>query len=178
METDTQFAFTAQLSKAQFAASVRLAARKVIWFLRIFGLLAAFFGAWAVSIGIYVSGTTLVVLGLALAVGMPALLVRVSVGRAQRLLDGPVGYRIDAEGVRSSTRHTDGIIRWPLLDRLEQRPDVLLVWMGRGQFIPIPVGEFTPETRTALVAFIEAHLAGRAPETATAEKSAVRPPTP
>ncbi|MET8153670.1 YcxB family protein [Actinoplanes sp. NPDC049668] len=177
METDTQFAFTTQLSKAQFAASVRLAARKVIWFFRIFGLLAALLGALAVSIAIHVEGTVLVLAGLTLAVGIPALLVRVSVGRARRLLDGPIAYRIDAEGIQSIARHTESLIRWPVLDRLEQRPDVLIVWMvGGGQFIPVPVGELAAQDRADLVAFIQAHLAGRAPE--TVDKSAVRPPTP
>lgn len=67
--------------------------------------------------------------------------------RARERIDGPMDYRIDAEGIRTTGRHFDGVVRWPLIDRFEQQPDLLLIRLGSRDLILVPVGELAAPGR-------------------------------
>jgi len=180
MGPDTHFAFTAQLSQAQLTATVRRAGQQAIWFSRVLGLLTSLYGLLKMILA--PSGVAMAVLlvafGAVLAVGFPVLLVRKSLQRVRKTFNGPITYRIDAEGVRSSTQLTDGVVRWPLIERFDTQPDLLLLWLSKVQVIPVAVGQLPPDTRAALVAFVRSHVSGAGPAPLVGEQPSIRPPMP
>ncbi|MEU4220462.1 YcxB family protein [Actinoplanes sp. NPDC026623] len=180
MEPDTHFAFTAELTAVQLRAGVRRAGRRATLVLRILGLILVADGLplAVLSESDRWIGMIIVALGVGVVLGAPFLARSVRLRRARRTLDGPISYRIDAEGVHTASRYTDGVVRWPLIDRCEQLPDLLLLWIGKGVVILVPVSELAATTRAALVAFVRSHLGGAAPAAPAGEPPAVRAPTP
>ncbi|GIE99358.1 hypothetical protein [Paractinoplanes rishiriensis] len=175
METDAPFVFTAQLTQDQIRAAVRRAARKFIRFSWCAGVLFVLYGVtlWAIDPGSPWAALLFAAAGAVIGFGGPMLQLKVAVGRATRTLDQPTEYRFDTEGVRSANQLADSLVRWPLIGRAEQLDDLLLLWLGKGQVIPVPVGRLPAGTRAALIAFVEERRAAR-----PADAAAVRPPTP
>ena len=165
MGTQPPFVFEAQPGQGQVVAAIRYASRKTFWFFRIFGLAVFLYGLIVaisddVPVGFAVGITVFfALLGALVAVFLPWFTERRATRTSMKMVGMPTAYRIDAEGVRSSNALTDGVIRWPLISRIDEVPDLVMVRMGKARFIPIPVGQLPAETRVALVGFLRAHVA-------------------
>jgi hypothetical protein len=161
MGTQPPFVFEAQPSQGQVVAAIRYASRKAFWFFRIFGLAVFLYG-----LGVTVSDDAPVwftvvfaLLGAVVAVFLPWLVERRATRTSMKMVGIPTAYRVDAEGVRSSNALTDGVIRWPLISRIDEVVDLVMVRVGKARFIPIPVGDLPAETRVALVGFLRKQVA-------------------
>jgi len=188
MGTQPPFVFEAQPSRAQVVAAIRHASRKTFWFFRLFGLAVFLYG---LSVTVFDDAPVwfmvfFALLGAVVAVLLPWFTERRATRTSMKVVGLPTAYRIDAEGVRSGNALTDGVIRWPLISRIDEVTDLMMVRMGRARFIPIPVGQLPAETRVALVGFLREQVAAfgadaPAATTGTANAaggpgSAVRPP--
>lgn len=161
MAPDTSFAFTAQLTSAQLTTAVRHATRPATRLFRILGPVAALYGVLELisTPPDRVLGLYCIAFGAIAAFGLPIFLVRRSVHRLRSRLGDTISYRIDDQGVRSVTRNTDGLVRWPAIDRLDPlSEDLILMWLGKNQFIPVVIGDVPTETKAALLGFIQSHL--------------------
>jgi hypothetical protein len=165
MGTQPPFVFEAQPSRGQVVAAIRYASRKAFWIFRIFGLAVFLYGlggavfgdgpvGFAVGMAVFFA-----LLGALVAVFLPWFTERRATRTSMKMVGIPTAYRIDAEGVRSGNALTDGVIRWPLISRIDEVSDLVMVRMGRARFIPIPVGQLPAETRVALVGFLRAQVA-------------------
>jgi hypothetical protein len=164
MDADTQFAYTAQLSPAQLRTAVGYALRKRIRIIRILGWVLVLDGLMLVTFtsSAYTFATFTILLGAVFFLGLPPLM-RWTVLRLLRAgIDGPLSYRIDAEGVRTATSLTDGSLRWPVIKRLEEHADLVLLWLAGPRFIVMSVAELDAPTRAALVTFMKARIAAAA----------------
>jgi hypothetical protein len=177
MGTQPPFVFEAKPSQTQVVAAIRYASRKVFWFFRIFGL-AVFLYGLSVTVFDDAPGWFMVffaLLGAVVAVFLPWFTERRATRTSMKLVGLPTAYQVDAEGVRSSNALTDGVIRWPLISRIDEVSDLVMVRMGRARFIPIPIGGLPAYTRVALVAFLRAQVAtfgAEAPATVNAAPNA------
>jgi hypothetical protein len=165
MGTQPPFVFEAQPSREQVVAAIRYASRKTFWFFRIFGLVVFLYGlggaifddgpVWfAVGIAIFFA-----LLGAVVAVFLPWFTERRATRTSMKMVGMPTAYRVDAEGVRSANALTDGVIRWPLISRIDEVSGLVMVRLGKARFIPIPAGDLPAETRIAMVDFLRANVA-------------------
>jgi hypothetical protein len=160
MEPDHErFTFTAELDQAQLTTAVRYAIRRSILFGRCLGAFMALYGLAVAISEDAVAGLSCVAFGVLLTFGLPWLQIRRATARVQRRLRGPITYRFDDDGIHTAAELADGVLRWPLIGQVRKKPDLLLLWLGKHQVIPIPVGQLPPETRTALAAFVQSHIA-------------------
>jgi hypothetical protein len=181
MGTQPPFVFEAQPSQEQVVAAIRHAGRKTFWFFRIFGAVVFLYGLGVAvfddgPVGLAVGLTVFfALLGAVVGVYLPWFTKRRATRTSMKMVGMPTAYRVDAEGVRSGNALTDGVIRWPLISRIDEVPGLVMVRIGKVRFIPIPVGDLPAETRIALVDFLRANVAvfgADAPATANAAANA------
>jgi hypothetical protein len=165
MGTQPPFVFEAQPSREQVVAAIRYASRKTFWFFRIFGLAVFLYGLGVAvfdggSAGFAVGMTIFfALLGAVVGVFLPWFTERRATRTSMKMVGMPTAYRVDAEGVRSANALTDGVIRWPLISRIDEVSGLVMVRLGKARFIPIPVGDLPAETRTAMLGFLRANVA-------------------
>jgi hypothetical protein len=177
MGTQPPFVFEAQPSQGQVVAAIRYASRKAFWVFRIFGLAVFVYGlsVTVVEDAPFWYAAFFALLGAVVGVFLPWFIERRATRTSMKTIGMPTAYRVDAEGVRSGNALTEGVIRWPLISRIDELPGLVMVRMGRARFIPIPVGDLPAETRVALVGFLRAQAAAfgaDAPATVNAAPSA------
>jgi YcxB-like protein len=159
MQPPPVFAFTAQPTLAQMAAAVRLVSRRTLIWLLALGLLGVVCGLMVgldggdpgVAFGMITGGLTLGLL-------LPWLVSRTAAKNNARLASQPITYRIDEQGVWSATALSEGLIRWPMVTRVDEVRGMLVVRVDKNRFIPVPVDQLPPEATAELTAFIRGHL--------------------
>jgi len=99
--------------------------------------------------------------GVACVFVLPVVLVRNSPRVTSKNFMGPITYRVDTEGIRSTSQFTEGFLRWPAVERFEYRSDVLVLRLDKVRFVPVAVGGLPPDTLASLLSFVQAQIVGR-----------------
>ncbi|MEV0713057.1 YcxB family protein [Asanoa sp. NPDC050611] len=82
--------------------------------------------------------------------------VEASVRRQQRDYAAmEIEYEIDEDGITTRTAHGASAMRWSAIERAALLPDLLLLWVSRNQYFPIPVDALAPEDRADLADLLE-----------------------
>jgi hypothetical protein len=147
--------FDAAPDRARLTAATRQASRSALLILRVAGVV---FGVLAVVqlavLGDVVTAAVFAVACVALVWLLPALLVRRAVGKSWQLLGVPSSWELRDDGVRHATALGETLIRWAAVTGVRQLPDQLVLRLGNGQFVPMPIGALTPGERDELFALL------------------------
>ncbi|PWU53211.1 hypothetical protein DLJ46_01630 [Micromonospora globispora] len=86
----------------------------------------------------------------------PALLLHRLVTNAWRYGGGiPSSWEISEDGLRCADERGESLIRWTAVTRVEWLPDQLLLWLGVGRMIAVPLVGLSAEQRDELMGFIQ-----------------------
>lgn len=128
------------------------------------GLLQLLAG-WPVAAGL------MVVAGVVLALGAPAItrraqrrqLLRTAASGLVNGMFGPHRVTLLPEGIRDETEGYEWLVRWSAIEGVAEAGDVLMIYLGTNAFLPVPITAF-PDRATALAfrdRFLELSAAGR-----------------
>ncbi|GAA1890669.1 YcxB family protein [Asanoa iriomotensis] len=79
-----------------------------------------------------------------------------SVRRQQRKYAAmTIEYEIDEDGILTRAEHGESKLRWPAIERTALTDDLLLLWVSRNQYFPIPIDGLSPAERADLEDLLE-----------------------
>jgi hypothetical protein len=77
--------------------------------------------------------------------------VAASVRRQQRAYAAmEIEYEIDGDGIITRTDYGESAMRWPAIQRAALLRNLLVLWVSRNQYFPIPIDALGPEDRADL----------------------------
>jgi hypothetical protein len=153
MGPDLPFTFEAQPTERQIAAAARHVSRRGL-------LIARSLGAFLLIPQLTDSlAAVYIALGLAFGLVVPPISIRRATRNSMRVVGRPTTYQIDAGGVRTSSELSDSLFRWPLINAVDELPDLIVLRVGKVQFVPLPVAALPPERRAALATFLRESVA-------------------
>ncbi|SCL21452.1 YcxB-like protein [Micromonospora rhizosphaerae] len=85
----------------------------------------------------------------------PALMLHRVVTDAWRFGGLPSSWEISEEGLRCATERAESLIRWTAVTSVERLPDQLLLRLGAGHMMAVPLVGLSTEQRDELMSFIQ-----------------------
>jgi hypothetical protein len=161
MGPDLPFTFEAQPTERQIAAAARHVSRRGLLIARSLGAFLVLCGVIMLVIPQLTDSLAAVYIALGLAFGLvvPPISIRRATRNSMRVVGRPTTYQIDAGGVRTSSELSDSLFRWPLINAVDELPDLIVLRVGKVQFVPLPVAALPPERRAALATFLRESVA-------------------